>query len=194
MEEQLNAPVEDDDALAAHLAAQTMHISYRGQDNEVGGWDDVDEDRPLNYLNADTETLFTLAVDAGSTVSFAELNRIQQEITVASWIRAVHAEHQIREFMVDFWHMHFNIGREDSQFGSATLLVYDRLHIRPYALGNFREMLEANAASTSMLFYLDNAVAFITSRISVLRGRPRALAGGIWGSITHHSVSLRSLA
>ncbi len=37
-------------------------------------------------------------------------------------------------------------------------------------------------------------IAFITSRISVLRGRPRALAGGIWGSITHHSVSLRSLA
>ena len=46
VEEQLNAPVEDDDALATHLAAQTMNISYRGQETEQGGWDDVDEDRP----------------------------------------------------------------------------------------------------------------------------------------------------
>lgn len=160
--EQLNAPAEDDDALATHLANQTMRINYRGEDNQFGGWEDVDEDRPLNYLNEEQEALFDLAVNAGTTVSFAELNRIQQEITAASWIRAVHAENQIREFMVDFWHMHFNIGREDSQFGSAVLPVYDRLHIRPYALGNFREMLEANAASTSMLFYLDNAVSDAT--------------------------------
>jgi uncharacterized protein (DUF1800 family) len=159
VEEQLNAPVEDDDALAAHLAAQTMRITYRGQDTPQGGWEDVDEDRPLAYLNADTETLFNLAKEAGQTVSFAELSRIQQELTAASWIRAVHADHQIREFMVDFWHNHFNIGREESQFGSACLPVYDREHIRPYALGNFRDMLEANASSTSMLFYLDNVVS-----------------------------------
>ena len=102
VEEQLNAPVEDDDALTTHIAAQTMHIQYREQENEEGGWEAVDEDRPLNYLNADTETLFDLAVEAGQTVSFAELKRIQQEITASSWIGAVHAEHQVREFMVDF--------------------------------------------------------------------------------------------
>ena len=32
-----------------------MHIQYREQENEEGGWEAVDEDRPLNYLNADTE-------------------------------------------------------------------------------------------------------------------------------------------
>lgn len=159
VEEQLNAPDGDDDALAAHLANQTMRITYRGQETPQGGWDDVDEDRPLNYLNADTETLFTLSAQAGQTVSFAELGRIQQEMTAASWIRATHAEYQIREFMVDFWHNHFNIGKQDNRFAAATLPVYDREHIRPHALGNFREMLEANATSTSMLLYLDNAVS-----------------------------------
>ncbi|MEQ8734646.1 MAG: DUF1800 domain-containing protein [Rhodospirillaceae bacterium] len=155
--EQLNPPPGDDNGLAAHLASQTMKITYRGQQNAQGGWPDVDENRPLNYLAADTETLFKIAIDAGKTVSFAEQARIQQEIAAASWIRAAHAEFQIREFMVDFWHNHFNIGRGDSQFGSATLPVYDREHIRPHALGNFREMLESNATSTAMLLYLDNA-------------------------------------
>ena len=55
--------------------------------------------------------------------------------------------------------MYFNIARDESQFGGATLPVYDREHIRPYALGNFREMLEANTVSTSVLFYLDNVVS-----------------------------------
>ncbi len=159
VEEQLNPPPGDDDALAAHLAAQTMHISYRAEETPQGGWPDVDEDRPLNYLSADTETLFNIALQAGQTVSFAEQGRSQQEIAAASWIRAVHAEYQIREFMVDFWHNHFNIGRQDNPFGSATLPVYDREHIRPYVFGNFREMLEANATSTAMLLYLDNAVS-----------------------------------
>lgn len=159
VEEQLNPPDGDDDALAAHLADQTMPITYRGQENESGGWPDVDEDRPLNYLNADTTTLLNLAINAGKTVSFAEQARVQQELTAASWIRAVHAEYQIREFMVDFWHNHFNIGKQDNAFATVTLPVYDRDHIRPYVLGNFREMLEANATSTSMLLYLDNAVS-----------------------------------
>jgi uncharacterized protein (DUF1800 family) len=159
VEQQLNPPLGDDDGLAAHLASQTMHIEYRGEETPQGGWDDVDEDRPLNYLNADTETLFDVAFEAGKTVSFAEQARIQQEMAAATWIRAVHAEYQIREFMVDFWHNHFNIGRQDNQFASVTLPVYDREHIRPHVLGNFREMLEANATSTAMLLYLDNAVS-----------------------------------
>ena len=162
VQDQLNPPDGDDDALAAHLAAQTMHIDYRGEENEFGGWPDVDEDRPLNYLDADTETLFDVAVNAGKTVPFAEGARIQQELTAASWIRAVHAEYQIREFMADFWHNHFNIGRQDNNFATVTLPVYDREHIRPYVLGNFREMLEANATSTAMLLYLDNAVSVAT--------------------------------
>ena len=73
-----------------------MHIEYRGEETQQGGWDDVDEDRPLNYLNADTETLFDVAFEAGKTVSFAEQARIQQEMAAATWIRAVHAEYQIR--------------------------------------------------------------------------------------------------
>ena len=37
-------------------------------------------------------------------------------------------------------------------------------------------------------------MAFTTSRRSVVLGRPRACGAGIWGSITRHSASVRSLA
>lgn len=161
VEEQLNPPSGDDDALAAHLAAQTMHIQYPEEtDVKVGnkGWEAVDEDRPLNYLDADTSTLWNVALAAQTQQGpREEVYRIYQEIAAASWIRASQAEFQIREFMVDFWNNHFNVHRDGGELGPATLPVYDRDVIRPYVFGNFREMLEANATSTAMLLYLDNA-------------------------------------
>src|ERR1051326_6233646 len=57
--------------------------------------------------------------------------------------------------MVNFWENHFNIYAQkgaDRWF----LTSYDRAVIRPNALGNFRDLLEATAKSPAMLFYLDN--------------------------------------
>ena len=57
--------------------------------------------------------------------------------------------------MVDFWTNHFNVFAQkgaDRWF----LTSYDRDVIRPNALGNFRDLLEATAKSPAMLFYLDN--------------------------------------
>ena len=139
-----------------------MHIQYPAgvfeNEEEEQGWEAVDEDRPLNYLDADTSTLWNVTLAAVTQQGpWEEVGRIQQEISAASWIRASQAEFQIREFMVDFWNNHFNVSRDDDEFGAATLPVYDRDVIRPHVFGNFREMLEANATSTAMLQYLDNA-------------------------------------
>lgn len=139
------------------LAAQRLRIRYEAPASDSRGtWKATDEERPLNYLNATSEPLWNLARDVGQSVSPVEAARPFQELMAASYIRNTHSRYQLREFMVDFWHNHFNIGKAQQRFATAELVPYDRGAIRPHALGNFRQMLEANAKSASMLIYLDN--------------------------------------
>jgi uncharacterized protein (DUF1800 family) len=159
VDEQLSPPAGDDPALAAHLANQAMRIMYVGQPPTKGivGWPDVNQLRPLNYMRADTATLWDLARNVEFSVAANELSRVQQEICAATWIRNTHSAFQLREFMVDFWNNHFNVGRQADIFASVALPIYDTQVIRPRALGNFRDLLGAVASSTSMLRYLNNA-------------------------------------
>jgi uncharacterized protein (DUF1800 family) len=85
-------------------------------------------------------------------------NKPAGDTRVATLIRAVYSPKQLREVMVDFWHNHFSIYAWDGAYAGATWASYDRDAIRPYALGNFRAMLEAVTKSTAMLFYLDNFI------------------------------------
>ena len=81
--------------------------------------------------------------------------RIVGELDSSRVLRAVYSERQLQEVMVNFWENHFNIYAQkgaDRWF----LTSYDRDVIRPNALGNFRDLLEATAKSPAMLFYLDN--------------------------------------
>ncbi|HEX8294146.1 MAG TPA: DUF1800 domain-containing protein [Pyrinomonadaceae bacterium] len=81
--------------------------------------------------------------------------RIMYELNASRLLRAVYSERQLQEVMVDFWSNHFNVFAQkgaDRWF----LTSYDRDVIRPNALGNFRDLLEATAKSPAMLFYLDN--------------------------------------
>jgi uncharacterized protein (DUF1800 family) len=81
--------------------------------------------------------------------------RIMYELDSSRILRAVYSERQLQEVMVDFWTNHFNVFAQkgaDRWF----LTSYDRDVIRPNALGNFRDLLEATAKSPAMLFYLDN--------------------------------------
>lgn len=79
------------------------------------------------------------------------------ETRIATLVRAVYSRRQLFEVLVDFWHNHFNVLGNHYYVGPA-FVHYDRDVIRAHALGNFREMLEAVAASTSMLYYLDNYI------------------------------------
>src|SRR5215210_2687789 len=81
--------------------------------------------------------------------------KIMAELHASRILRAVYSERQLQEVMVDFWTNHFNVFAQkgaDRWF----LTSYDRDVIRPNALGNFRDLLEATAKSPAMLFYLDN--------------------------------------
>ncbi|HMB60257.1 MAG TPA: DUF1800 domain-containing protein [Xanthomonadales bacterium] len=69
-------------------------------------------------------------------------------------LRATYSEWQLREVLADFWFNHFNVyGREFPTYGMMP--EYDRV-LRPHIFGNFRDMLNANAHTASMLYYLDN--------------------------------------
>ena len=81
--------------------------------------------------------------------------QIITDLSEAKLLRAVYSDRQLEEVLVDFWFNHFNVfagkGPERVWVGA-----YEREAIRPYVLGNFRQMLEAVAKSEAMLFYLDN--------------------------------------
>jgi uncharacterized protein (DUF1800 family) len=81
--------------------------------------------------------------------------QVISDLEEAKLLRAVYSERQLEEVLVDFWFNHFNVfagkGATRNYLGE-----YERDAIRPYVLGNFRDLLGATAKSPAMLFYLDN--------------------------------------
>ena len=80
------------------------------------------------------------------------------DLSEAKIVRAVGSERQLQEVMVDFWFNHFNVfaGKENE---AALLPDYEERALRPNALGNFRDLLDATAHSPAMLVYLDNRLS-----------------------------------
>jgi uncharacterized protein (DUF1800 family) len=81
--------------------------------------------------------------------------QVISDLEEAKLLRAVYSERQLEEVLVDFWFNHFNVFAGK---GATRNYVseYEREAIRPYVLGQFRDMLGATAKSPAMLFYLDN--------------------------------------
>jgi len=82
-------------------------------------------------------------------------NRVVIELSEQKILRAVYSERQLQEVLTDFWFNHFNV---DARKGPDRFMLteYERDVIRPHVLGTFRDLLEADAKSPAMLFYLDN--------------------------------------
>ena len=77
------------------------------------------------------------------------------EVQRAAFVRAAYSRRQLHEVMTTFWHDHFNVTLSDFSAGPV-YVHYNRDVIRQNAFGNFRQMLEAVAQSTAMMYYLDN--------------------------------------
>ena len=88
-------------------------------------------------------------------VNNVEANRPADETRLLTWTRMVYSKWQLREVLVDFWMNHFNVYGFET-YTRETLVHWDRDVIRPHVFGNFRDLLEATAKSTTMLYYLDN--------------------------------------
>jgi len=80
---------------------------------------------------------------------------VTTELMENKLFRALYSQRQLEEVLVDFWLNHFNVYTGK---GAVRMLLtsYERDAIRPYVLGNFRDMLLATAKHPAMLFYLDN--------------------------------------
>jgi uncharacterized protein (DUF1800 family) len=165
VEDQLNPPAGDDSLTKQLISEATLRITYGERNDTQGTWPAVDEDRPLNTLSMTAEDLWGIYDDATRTRTLPqnEINRISEEVTAATWIRNTHSAYQVREFMVDFWHRHFNVSTNEGSLVTFQLPIYDQEVIRRNALGNFTKLVNAVGRSTAMLFYLDNAVSRATT-------------------------------
>jgi len=107
---------------------------------------------------------------------------LTEQLMVQKLTRAVDSENQLSSVMTDFWFNHFNVSLTNGR-ARAYLLPYERDAIRPYALGRFRDLLDATAKSPAMLLYLDNAqssapAGATTTMQDELQKRPMRAGGG----------------
>ena len=165
VDEQLNPPNGDDSLTYRALKDATLRITYGERNDSQGTWPAVDEDRPLDTLAMTADELNNIYNDVNRTRTLPqnEINRIAEEVTASTWIRNTQSPFQVREFMTDFWHNHFNIASAKGSLVMFMLPIYDQGIMRKHALGNFTDLVNANARSTAMLFYLDNAVSRATT-------------------------------
>jgi uncharacterized protein (DUF1800 family) len=78
-----------------------------------------------------------------------------QDLAAEKILRAAYSERQLQEVLVDFWFNHFNVYAAKGRTAEY-LPEYEREAIRPHVFDHFRDLLEADAKSPAMLFYLDN--------------------------------------
>jgi len=155
LENQLAMP-ESDPALDARIAAARLHIEYEAGESDTGEpWAAMDEMRFYRLLDAPAAELVKF-MDFDLPFDFAERERAGNEVIAASFIRATHAEGQLREIMAQFWHNHFSANALKDVETAAFYPAYDRI-MRRHALGNFRAMLGAVSRAPTMLYYLNNA-------------------------------------
>jgi len=133
------------------LAQLRLRIHYNASEK----WPAVDETRPLSLLDKPIEQAWPLFTRRAETDG-AERRRPREEVIAATILRAVHSRWQLREALVSFWHDHFNVDAYGNEAVAVALPSYDRDVIRRHCLGNFREFIEAVAASAAMQYYLSN--------------------------------------
>jgi hypothetical protein len=77
------------------------------------------------------------------------------QLISTTMLRQIYSPQQLFEVMVEFWTNHFN-----TDIAKGLDLIFktheDREIIRPHSLGGFRQLLQADAKSSTMMFYLDN--------------------------------------
>ena len=170
IELQLSPSRINDSALAARLAPlETLALDSATIQRDYSGPAMV-ERRERQRTNPDSEPVnpemrrqpqegvaSTSGVPPRRDVSEAQRRdrQVIADIEAAKLLRAVYSERQLQEVLVDFWFNHFNVFAGKGATRNY-LNEYEREAIRPYVLGNFRDMLEASAKSPAMLFYLDN--------------------------------------
>ncbi len=149
LDQQLRPDRVADAAMAARLShLVTLQMSSR----EIA---EKYEQPALEAQRARREQSATGPPPAPTPAMRQQANRVLQDLTEQKLLRAIYSECQLQEVLTDFWFNHFNV---DARKGPTRFMLteYERETIRPHVLGKFRDLLEADAKSPAMLFYLDN--------------------------------------
>lgn len=163
LDQQLAPKNGEDPELEQRLRKLKLLIDYEidpaeaGKMMTKGGKKHVKELRPLQYLDRGLEEVFPLG--RSEKMPYAEKERPMHELIVATIMRAVFSRWQVREMVAGFWHDHFNVDAEKDETIMVSMPAFDRDVIRRHALGNFRQLLEAVARSSAMLYYLDGVAS-----------------------------------
>jgi uncharacterized protein (DUF1800 family) len=96
---------------------------------------------------------------------------VHEELIAQRITRDIYSPAQLQEVMTDFWLNHFNVFIHKNGETPYYLVSYERDIIRPLALGNFENLLEATAHSPAMLLYLDNASSIGPDSLAAERAR-----------------------
>jgi uncharacterized protein (DUF1800 family) len=133
---------------------------------------DVDKVRAIGLASWIDQQLYPERIDDSAAVALLppletppgtadprELRRFArqqiQSLAAQKILRATYSERQLQEVLADFWFNHFNVYAGKGRTAEY-LAEYEREAIRPHVLDRFRDLLEADAKSPAMLFYLDN--------------------------------------
>ncbi len=106
----------------------------------------------------------TLAQTNAQLIADARANqnsfRSLAELRYATFLRQFYSGQQLYEVMVEFWSNHFSVEHVSGPI--RQFKTPDDRAIRANAMGRFADLLNANARSPAMLYYLDNYVNIAT--------------------------------
>ena len=84
------------------------------------------------------------------------MSALARQAATREILRDLYSPDQLKEQMTWFWFNHFNVHEYKANL-RVMVGDYEETALRPYALGRFRDLLEATLRHPAMLRYLDNA-------------------------------------
>lgn len=137
-------------------AQAVRDMGYEGFIEWQLAYERIDDSELENALRAELPTLSMNAVELAEYLrSQDQFGVAQRELLIATLIRRAYSPRQLFERMVEFWSDHFNVP-VNNPISAVLKPLEDREVIRPLALGRFEDLLQADAKSPAMLYYLDN--------------------------------------
>ncbi len=137
--------------------AQARYLGFRRYIQQQLNYQSIDAGDVENAITANLPTLNSTATELINAAQSGEMGQAEAaiQLQVATLARQAFSRQQLYERMVEFWTDHFSVNIQDGPIRFFKT-IDDREVIRPHALGNFRDLLHANARSNAMLYYLDN--------------------------------------
>lgn len=141
-------PPNDSLPQSAQMAIDALSVSTRNAEQFLA--EAESESKRINALPDGDEK-----AKARQSVQEAQ-DRVAFEAAKRHILRAVYSPAQLKEQMTWFWLNHFSVFRYKANL-RWSVADYEERAIRPFALGNFRDLVRATLKHPAMLVYLDNA-------------------------------------